>query len=568
MPTLSRTYRIVGAAATMLFVFLLGLGEARDPDLGFHLAIGRFIRTTGRILDHNPFTFIKPAPAWVLPQGVAVAVFDWVVDKGGIGALILFKAAWLALTFGLLFRLAIRLGASVLAAGLAVTLAGLAASLRFVERPLLFSNLAFALIMLGLVEARLAEGWRRKLWLGGIVTTAALACQLHAGAVFSFFLLGLVAISLPLERVRERLGRTLTGAPWTPPLASGTRAVWTVAALAVAAALIAAALLALYHPFPLRVLETPFVLGTDRFLLDHVIEFRPAWRLPFATLREYWLLVAVGLAALVWGARHMHAALILVPLAFLALSLRHARFIDLYALAITPSLALGIHALLVAQTGRRRVLAMALLVAMIVFGTADHVSRTRLRLVYSPEVFAKAPLDFVQSLGLTGPSFVSDGWAGAFLARLYPQEQVFFFAAFDAFLPEHYRDYMDIRYGKPGWDDRLDALGVEMCVLKYTSATEREFQGGAPNLRQHLARDARWALLYFDDIGEIFVRRTGKNAALAAERAITGFDPDRMEWLRPGQDSLRALESLRQTARPPGRRLTWAIQTLSSAREH
>jgi hypothetical protein len=540
-------------------VFLLGIGEARDPDLGFHLAIGRFIRATGRILDHNPFTFIEPAPEWVLPQGVAVAMFDWIVDQAGIGALILFKAALVALTFGLLFRLAVRLGASTLAVGLAVTLAALAASLRFVERPLLFSNLAFAAVMLGLVEARLATGWRRWGALGGVVLAVSLASQLHAGAVFSYFLLALVAVSILLERARARLS-ALSGNPWTPGLATGVRAGWMVAALAAAAAILAAAILALYHPFPLRVLETPFVLGTDRFLLDHVIEFRPAWRLPFETLRGYWLLVVLGLAALVYGARHLHAALILVPLAFLLLSLRHARFIDLYAIAIAPTLALGLHAFF-AVHARRRLLASAILGATILIGTADHLTQTRVRLGYAPEVFAKAPLDFVQKMKLTGPAFVSDGWAGAFLMRFFPQERVFFFAAFDAFLPEHYRDYMDIRYGKPGWDQRLDALGVELCVLKYTSATERQFQGGASNLRQHLVRDSRWALLYLDDLGEIFVRRTGKNAGTIADHAITGLDPDRGEWFHPNQDSLRALQSLRDNAWSSGRRLTWAIDS-------
>jgi hypothetical protein len=561
MPKLARFFRLAGSVATLLFVFLLGIGEARDPDLGFHLAIGRLIRATGRILDHNPFTFIEPSPAWVLPQGVAVAIFDWIVDKGGIGALIVFKAALVACTFTLLFRLALRLGASVLATGLAVLLASLAVSMRFVERPLLFSNLAFAFVMLGLVEARLAAGWRRWAWLGAVTLAMGLACQLHAGAVFSFFLLALVALSIPAERLRPRLG---TGQPWTPNLGSGARSGWILAALAVSAAVLAAAILALYHPHPLRVLETPFVLGTDRFLVDHVAEFRPVWRFPFETFRAYWFLVVLGLAALIWGVRHLHAALLLVPLAFLLVSLRHARFIDLFAIALTPTLALVFTALFAALSGKRRVLTLVLLGTITVAGTADHITRTRLRLDYSPEVFAKAPLDFVQTTGLTGPTFVSDGWAGAFLERFYPKERVFFFAAFDAFLPEHYRDYMDIRYGKPGWDMRLDALGIEMCVLKYTSPTERTFQGGAPNLRQHLARDPRWALLYFDDNGEIFVRRAGKNAAPAAERGITGFDPDRMEWFHPSESSLKALNKLRENTRAPGRRLTWALE---SARE-
>jgi hypothetical protein len=566
----SRPVRLAALSGTVLFVFLAGIGEARDPDLGFHLATGRAIRAGGRMLDHNPLTFIQPSPEWVVSQGVSAALFDRIVETGGIGALILFKATLIALTFALLLRLAVRLGASLFGACAAVALACLASSFRFVERPLVFSNLVFAAVMLGLVEARLARK-RRWAWLAGVAATAAMGCHLHAGAVFSFFLLGIVAVCIALEPLRARWNEHHSdGRVAEPSLVVRPGAGWIVAVVAVASAALAVATLAIYHPYPLRVLETPFVMGSDPFLAEHLVEFRPPWRLPFEVLRGFWILAALGAAAIAFSARRLHLALSLVPVAFLLLALRHGRFADLFSIAMAPTLALAISAVLVERTRALRAMICSILGALILFGAADHVNRTRFRLDYGPEVFGKGPLDFVEEEHLSGPAFLSDGWAGPFLARFYPHQRVFFFPAFDAFLPQHYREYMDIRYGKPGWAERLDALGVELCVLKYTSPNERRYQGGEPNLRQHLARDARWALLYFDDLGEIFVRRAGANAtahpSLIADHAIHGLDPDRLEWFSVGDETRSPLEWLRERQAnrgAPSRRLGWAIGTMN-----
>jgi hypothetical protein len=61
----------IGLDYPSVFAFLAGVGEARDADLGFHLATGRAIRAAGHMLDHNSLTFIQPSPQWVVSQGVS-----------------------------------------------------------------------------------------------------------------------------------------------------------------------------------------------------------------------------------------------------------------------------------------------------------------------------------------------------------------------------------------------------------------------------------------------------------------------------------------------------------------
>jgi hypothetical protein len=139
---------------------------------------------------------------------------------------------------------------------------------------------------------------------------------------------------------------------------------------------------------------------------------------------------------------------------------------------------------------------------------------------------------FIEEKRLVGPAFVSDGWAGPFLGAFYPRERAFFDPRFEAYSPEMARDvYRGVRYGDPGWDEVLDRFGVQLVLLKYTSAAEARFQLGRENVRQLLARSASWSLVGFTDTGELFVRREGPNAYAARSLGIPGVEPDRATFI-------------------------------------
>jgi hypothetical protein len=133
---------------------------------------------------------------------------------------------------------------------------------------------------------------------------------------------------------------------------------------------------------------------------------------------------------------------------------------------------------------------------------------------------------------LTRRAFVSDAWAGPFLGAFYPKQKAFFDLRLEAYSQAFATDvYQRIRYAQPGWDALLDQYRIDVILLRYTTAGEAGWQAGKPNLRQRLARDARFSLVHFDDVGELFVRRSPDNAALVAELGIAGLDPDRRQFL-------------------------------------
>ena len=524
--------------AVFLAVGALATFEVSDPDLGFHLATGRAILAQGHLLDRNVLSFAEPDRPWVLQQGPPAVLFELLWRWGGVTALILSKACVIATTFVVVFLAAARLGARPRVAAVVVIVAAWSCAFRFVERPLIFSSLALALVLWSLASAGDTLGGRRALWLGVATLAVAAACHLHAGAIFSFILLVIVVLALTIEPLRRHF--PFLGAPHAP---AGPGAALAVLGVALVAAGIAASTLALYHPFPLRVLEAPFVMGRDRFLAEHLIEFRPPWRFPFQLLHGYWALLALTLLALVLAARRLPLALCAVVLVFLGLSLRFVRFVDLFAIVAAPVLSLAIARLPIRLTARPWVGWLALSAAVLA-APISHWSRFPLRLAFAEGTWPTELFAFVSAEALRGPAFVSDGWAGPYLAFFYPRERVYFFPAFDAFSVGLYREYLDIRYGHPGWDAKLDHHGIELCILKYTSANERRYQAGGDNLRQRLARDPRWALVDFDDRGEIFVRLDGVNRQVAERLGIAGVDPDRRSMPRGTGDTQARLRQL------------------------
>lgn len=516
--------RWVGAGVAAL-VGLLGFCELSDPDLGFHLATGRAILAAGGLPAGNVLTFAEPGHPWLLHQGWPAVGLELAWRAGGVAGVLGLKIAVLVATFALVHAACRRQGAPPVPAALATLLGAFAAAPRFVERPLLFSNLALAAV-LWLLSGR---PWTRRT-AAGVALTLAVAFQLHAGAVFAA---GAVLLWAAVEAAARRPGAGL-------PIA-GAAAGLTLGALALAA----------YHPFGARVLLFPFDMATDPVLAERLVEFRPVHRFPPASFAGYWLLLAALAALAAPRARRLPAGAAAVALVFALAPLRHVRFVDLAGIAAAPLLAAALATL---EPRRLRWPAALAFGALAVAAPLHQWSRHAPRLGVAPWVWPEALFDVVRREGLVGPAFVSDVWAGPWLGVFYPRERVFFHASFEAYSRRFAIDeYLAIRDGAPGALERLERYGIALCLLRHTGEGERAHQAGRRNLRQLLARDARWALVALDDTGSIWVRRQGPNASAAARLAIDGLDPDGPTWLRPPREVAPALE--RALARGPRSRL-------------
>jgi hypothetical protein len=154
--------RRCGLLAVTATVAALACFQAASGDLGFHLATGRAILALGHLPTTNVLTFAEPQQPWVLQQAWPAVIFELMWRAGGIAAVTLLKMAVVVATFALMFLSAGRLGAAPAPAALVVVLAAWSSAFRFVERPLIFTNLLLALVGFCLASAArrpAAAGW-------------------------------------------------------------------------------------------------------------------------------------------------------------------------------------------------------------------------------------------------------------------------------------------------------------------------------------------------------------------------------------------------------------------------
>jgi hypothetical protein len=548
--------------------------KAGDPDLGFHLATGRAVMSLGHVPATNVLSYTQPNQPWLLHQWAPAVLFEWIRLRFGIPGIGVLKMAVIAATWLAVLRATENAltdgrrkdGDSMVVSAIVVVGFAAAASFRFVERPFIFSNLAMACVCWGLTAAlpsletrssreHAARGERESERANARVvrplTIAALAsvmaCHLHAGGLNAMGLLVAGFFGVWLEPVRARLARsTMAGA-------GGWRAAWPIGVAAIAAIVAVAVTIPMVNPNGLRVLTFAFTTASD-YRRMHVPEARAPWAFSAALLASFWVVATASIVWMTWRVRRTHLLWSGVFALFGLLAFRHVRLI--YDFAVVAPVAVG--ASLRTPLGewldgrgvgsRRPAIGAFVLIAAAAIG--HQWWRLPRGLGTTEEMWPRTLFGVMEREGLRGPSFVSDRWAGAYLAERYPSERSFFDMRLDAYSPEFEREvYQRIRYGESGWRALLDRYGVELVLLSYTTPGEKELRGAAPNLRQRLASDPDFRLVAFDDHGEVWVRGAGVNHAAAERLAIEGVEPDAGTFIGRPRLAWSSLE--RATTRGP-----------------
>lgn len=514
----------LGRALLLLVPVLAAAGlatfELHNDDAGFHLATGRFIRDTGHVPLTNPFSYAEDGATWIQHQWLPAIGMSLVVDAFGVKGLVVAKALLVALVFGVVAWLLGRLRAPAHAAALVLAVAVAAGANRFYERPYLVSMVALAVTTGALLLWRREPGSRAAPWVAAL--TPAIAVQLHAGALDSLLVWAAFVVGLGAERALRQ----------SPTVPLG-RALAFFGGLLVAVPLG----LLLLAPSGLGVLTLPLRFSASAYWHEHLVEFRPLPLIRAVALQ--W--VAVGMAAgalatALWRRRLFEALLVA---GFAALALRHLRMA--WPMAVVVAATAG--ALLADRaprvlSGRFARVGLPLgAVALLLVAWTEQAERFHMGLGddgIDARHHALGMMD--RAAGLPGRHFVSDGLAGTWLWRVFravgpdgpipveQQRRLLVHNCLECYEETTYIDvYQHIRYGEPGWERQVEALGVRTFLLKYTSPGERRLQHGRPNLRQGLFASPAWVLVDFDDSAAVWTRRDG-----APAEALDGFpvDPD------------------------------------------
>lgn len=317
-------------AVALVCLLPLCLREFSDPDIWFHLTIGREIFERGGLPAEEFYIFPAlgesahySAPGYGLLQYLLHLA-------GGLPALVLFNALVLS---GTLCALCAAYGTrdrafspALLALAAAVAFVGL--NPRFVHRPETLLYLALAL-EIWLLERWLADGrWGRLLALPAL---SLLLANLHSTWIFVPLVYGayLVHWWLAQRRLPD------TGPPtWCPPALAGVLLLSMLAALA--------------NPY-----------GVDQWLLliaglgggNALVEYLPVYQTEYL---PHFLVLLAAIAAAAIVARGLRVCDLLLAVGLGALALLSARNIAMLGMAALMPVAAGLHALWASRPGLRR----------------------------------------------------------------------------------------------------------------------------------------------------------------------------------------------------------------------
>lgn len=486
---------------TLALLVAACLQPVSSIDLWIHLAVGRKIAADRCVPTRDTFSHTAAGSEFVAHEWLSQFVLYEVYRAAGLGGIVGLKLLLAAATFGLFYYLAwLRCRNAIAAAGL-VCLGVLAARKYLDYRPMMFSYVLIALLLLA-IEALRRGTLLVPLWLALSFGLSALWINLHGLAVVAFVI---VALTLAgegfgaLARVGEDVGRG--------PM---------LRALAFAAPLVFVGLC--FNPRGARALTYPFDLATSEEALDNIHEWRsPDFHSWDTRAVEAVLLLALALLLLPGARRRIADILLLVAFAHAALySDRHGALLVAAAIpAYAGILRKPIETLCERTNDRERkilwsvaTVAFCVVCALYVVSHipgrgSSGIVRSALGMDYLPE----RAVQYLRAHRPAGKMFNLYEWGGYLMFRA-PDIPVFVDGRADVYYERALDDYLSIVNARAGWDEKLEGWGVGFALIKPGSW-----------LRGHMKEHPRWREVYIDEVAVVTMRVEG---AESAERPPSG----------------------------------------------
>jgi len=495
--------------ATMILfvaVFAMAARTPADSDTWWHLQAGRVTLESGHILQTDVFSHTRQGQPWVnhswLSQVLLYLLFHY-FRYFGLG---LFQALVVTAAFAFVYA---QMEGDVFTRAFIIILAAAASAVVWIARPQLLSFLLTAVLGYLLYLYK----WRgvNRLWL--IPPLFILWVNLHAGYALGFIVLvGFVA--------GEVLNNVLA---WlSPPQAEAQDeqevpiVSWHGIEMIVIVALLSFVCL-LLNPNTTRMWV--YYLDTVRIgvLQDFIQEWRSPDFHPLYTQPFIWLLLAT-LAAIGLSGRRVDGSDLALVAGFTYASLLAGRNIGPFALVTAPVLSRHAHAAIERwlaaarargwlspqrQVGRppTKGLALAnwLLLALVVAAAGAKAYlplRTGFNLEHERDMLPAGAVEWIQEQQPPGPMFNSYNWGGYLIWHLWPDYLVFVDGRTDLYGDELLRQYLGVRFARPGFQEVFDAYDVNLVLTEADGFTDN-----------FLALDDGWTRSYGDDVAAVYVRR-------------------------------------------------------------
>ena len=521
----TRAYELACLVCLAGLAVAVGIHPLTNNDIWLHLTTGRLILEQG-IPHMDPYSFTRAGEPYVAHEWLAQVLFWMIFRAAGVDGLILVKPLALLVTALLLWRASLAQGAGPVAALWGSVLAIAAMTSHLFVRPHLFTFMMLAATSLLLVRVRAAD--RKSLWI--LTALQLLWANLHGGFI---------------------LGPALA-------LTAGSFAAAGLGALASVA--------------------NPYGPGLFRFVLvfsepvfrKRIREWASPFEEPFFGSLHFWIylaFLALTVIAVIHHARRRRWAAVGPLLLFALLSLTSKRNVSLLGIVAAPWLALAATDLSERGAGwawrltRARATAIScvaiatLSVVAGLFGVPHETGRLRKVGFGLGGNVPVAALDYATRTGLSGNVLNSLGFGAYITWRSWPATRVFIDSRLDVY-GGPFLELYSLAMADPGrMKDLLRSYRFDYAVISY----RLEEAAGAVSA---LSADPDWALVHYDDIALVYLRREPRWADVIRQDAYRFTNPavflsGNLSWDHPA-DSLA--ETRRALTRSPGSPLILLMQ--------
>lgn len=481
------------AVFLVLAVMPIGKQMLADADTGYHIRAGEYILENLTVPRHDIFSFRSPPLPWTAHEWLSEVIMALVHRVSGLTGTVLFFIFLIALTYFLLYRFLRTRQRNVIFDVLIVLFAVVSSQIHWLARPHIFSLLLMVLWYAILEDFQ--EDRRNRLIL--LPPIMALWANLHGGFLTGFILTGIY------------FGGNLWNSLRAGSEGKGT---YEKKLRFLGFAILGCLLASLVNPFGYHILQFPFRLVSNRYLMDNVSEWlSPNFHNPMPF--KYFLLLAVSIFAV--SKRPLGAIELLLTLFFLNMSLYSARYIPLLSILLVPILSRQGESI-EGQAGgavvpfvRRRADRIAridenargyvwpLTVLLGVFFLAER-GYVAFRFEDVPMKPKKA-VEFIQKENIQGNMYNNDEFGDYLIYETYPAYKVFFDGRSDMYGAAGLKEYQKVAGFGPTWETIIEKYGINWFFIASDSP-----------LTRHLHASPGWRLVYSDNVANIHVRNSAE----------------------------------------------------------
>jgi hypothetical protein len=537
-PTSSAQHFLLPSVRDIIFILLfwsllagpLSRLPLADADIGWHIRTGELILATHSLPRTDPFSSTMQGQPWFAWEWLYDVLLALLHQACGLNGVVWLCALLAAAIFALLLSQLLARGTGLLLGIVLMLLVEAAAVIHLYARPHIVSWLFSLLWFMALERWEGRQGaadGRLPRWLPWFFPASMLLwVNLHGGWLFGLALLGIYAFAALVESIRTR------------DAFAAIRAARRARVMAVA--WVASAIATLVNPFGWRLHEHICRYLSDRYLMNHIDEFRSpdfhGWsQRAFAIILALVLIAFAGnrkrlrlsqtLVALLaayaglYSSRNLPVSSMLLVLiagpilwdSFAGLADKagawrwvrqgSAKILDFSdrmgaqeeqlgghlwpAVSVVFALAVCLHG---GQLGSRRVIDAAFDPRKVPVGAVNFLLRENVgKPTPAEEIFSP----------VFSPVFSTDAWGGYLIYRMYPARKVVVDDRHDLFGSDRVRQYLILTQVEPGWQDVLQDWRIRTALLPADSTLA--------NLLRELPQD--WRVVYEDKVAVVLERR-------------------------------------------------------------